>query len=103
MINNYVDLDSVASQLLDYLGFTGSLARTYDGLNRNTGYQNEWSSWTGAGLCHPPRHRPLQWLSSLRWPVDPLSSGKPPWRAQQQILGEPSSKSWARSLGPSAC
>jgi murein DD-endopeptidase MepM/ murein hydrolase activator NlpD len=31
MINNYVDLDSVASQLLDYLGFTGNLARTYDG------------------------------------------------------------------------
>ncbi|MBZ4420658.1 peptidoglycan DD-metalloendopeptidase family protein [Myxococcus sp. RHSTA-1-4] len=31
MVNNYVDLDPAASLLEDYLGFTGSLARTYDG------------------------------------------------------------------------
>jgi murein DD-endopeptidase MepM/ murein hydrolase activator NlpD len=31
MVNNYVDLDPDASLLEDYLGFTGSLARTYEG------------------------------------------------------------------------
>lgn len=31
MVNNYVDLDPAATLLEDYLGFTGSLARTYDG------------------------------------------------------------------------
>lgn len=31
MINNYVDLDTGAGLLEDYLGFTGGLARTYDG------------------------------------------------------------------------
>jgi hypothetical protein len=31
MVNNYVDLDPGAGLLEDYLGFTGSLARTYDG------------------------------------------------------------------------
>ena len=31
MVNNYVDLDPASSLLEDYLGFTGSLARTYDG------------------------------------------------------------------------
>jgi murein DD-endopeptidase MepM/ murein hydrolase activator NlpD len=30
MVNNYVDLDPGASLVEDYLGFTGSLARTYD-------------------------------------------------------------------------
>jgi murein DD-endopeptidase MepM/ murein hydrolase activator NlpD len=31
MVNNYVDLDPGAGLLEDYLGFTGNLARTYDG------------------------------------------------------------------------
>ncbi|MCP3143265.1 peptidoglycan DD-metalloendopeptidase family protein [Pyxidicoccus xibeiensis] len=31
MVNNYVDLDPASSLLEDYLGFTGNLARTYDG------------------------------------------------------------------------
>ncbi|MBN1209735.1 MAG: peptidoglycan DD-metalloendopeptidase family protein [Myxococcaceae bacterium] len=31
MVNNYVDLDPSSSLMEDYLGYTGSLARTYDG------------------------------------------------------------------------
>jgi len=31
MVNNYVDLNMASGSLLDYLGFTGALARTYDG------------------------------------------------------------------------